>query len=79
MGFNCIKMIISEKQDKKEHNEGKIENVSEYNDMYSKVKKEDVVKEAKYFHDTKVDPSKCNEILAKIIYLANHVCLHLNL
>jgi len=71
-------MIISEKQDKKERDEAKTENASEYNDMYSKVKKEDVVKEAKYFHETKVDPSKCNEILAKIIYLANHVCFGLN-
>jgi hypothetical protein len=66
-------MIISEKQEKKGHNENKNENASEYDDIYSNIKKQDVVNEAKCFHDAKVDPNKCNGILAKIIYLANHV------
>lgn len=68
-------MIISEKQDKKEHEEAKTENVSEYSDIYSNIKKQDVINEAKYFHDTKIEESRCNTILAKIIYLANHVLL----
>ena len=68
-------MIISEKQEKKSSHDGKIENESEYNDIYSKIKKQDVVNEAKYFHEKNIQPTKCNGILAKIIYLANHVDL----
>jgi len=70
-------MIISEKHEKKGHVENKNENASEYNDIYSNIKKQDVVNEAKCFHNVKVDPTKCNDILAKIIYLANHVVVTL--
>ena len=68
-------MIISEKQEQKDREEGRNENASEYSDIYSNIKKEDVVNEAKCFHKQDIQPDKCNEILAKIIYLANHVDL----
>ncbi len=71
-------MQISEKPEQKgatgSKDEEKLESASEYEDVYSKIKKQDIVQEAKCFHNKQIDENKCIDILAKIIYLANHVC-----
>ncbi len=69
-------MNISEKQERKEEEAGKgekNEDKSEYTDVYTKINKADVVDEAKCFDSKQVEEQKCTDILAKIIYLANHV------
>ena len=69
-------MNISEKTEQKEEKkskEGRNEDRSEYTDVYSGIKKQDIVQEAKCFHNKQIDERKCTDILAKIIYLANHV------
>jgi hypothetical protein len=68
-------MIVSEKHESRsgEAKDAARGDVSEYSDVYSKVKKSEVVQEAKCFHSKEVDERKCIELLAKIIYLANHV------
>ncbi len=64
-------MLISEKQERKEE-EAKADK-SEYTDVYTKIKKAEVVEEARCFHSKQIEEQKCTEVLAKIIYLANHV------
>lgn len=65
----------SEQRRQENVKQGSNEDNSEYNDVYSKIKKADIVQEAKCFGDKQIREAKCSDLLAKIIYLANHVNL----
>ncbi len=49
------------------------EDKSEYVDSYSNLKKDQIVDEARCFHDKTIDHIKCRDILTKIMFLLNHV------
>lgn len=69
-------MLVTEKPESKaseSSKDTKNENASEFTDVYSTVKKSEIVQEAKCFHSKDINENKCIDILAKIIYLANHV------
>jgi len=69
-------MNISEKHEQKGSDKSaasRNEDRSEYTDIYSKIKKAEVIQEAKCFNSKQIEERKCTDILAKIIYLANHV------